>query len=149
MGVPVMRRESAGCRRPLGHSLQIWSFACTSDLWEREPCAFITARNVPISMGSKAMQASGQDQVMSHPTGVSWPECLAQFVVAANGKALDPGQRTRCGFTSDVARFPKGAADQRESNLGTFRRTRIAGPKEAVARKVAAADLLAYDLSKG
>lgn len=32
-------------------------------------------------------------------TGIGWPECLAQFVIATNNKELDPGQRTRCGFT--------------------------------------------------
>jgi hypothetical protein len=32
-------------------------------------------------------------------TGIGWPECLAQFVVATNGKRLDPGQSRRCGFT--------------------------------------------------
>lgn len=32
-------------------------------------------------------------------TGIGWPECLAQFVIATNNKPLDPGQRTRCGFS--------------------------------------------------
>jgi hypothetical protein len=33
-------------------------------------------------------------------TGIGWPECLAQFVLATNGKAIDPNQNLRCGFTS-------------------------------------------------
>jgi hypothetical protein len=33
-------------------------------------------------------------------TGIGWPECLAQFVVATNGKSLDPDQTIRCGFTN-------------------------------------------------
>ncbi|HEV2667173.1 MAG TPA: hypothetical protein VG324_19790 [Blastocatellia bacterium] len=40
--------------------------------------------------------------------GVGWPECLAQFVVATNGKKLDPGQRTRCGFTDRCGPIDKG-----------------------------------------
>jgi hypothetical protein len=41
-------------------------------------------------------------------TGIGWPECLAQFVVATNGKRLDPGQSTRCGFTKRCGPIDKG-----------------------------------------
>jgi hypothetical protein len=41
-------------------------------------------------------------------TGVGWPECLAQFVVATNGKRLDPGQSRRCGFTKRCGAIDKG-----------------------------------------
>jgi hypothetical protein len=40
-------------------------------------------------------------------TGIGWPECLAQFVVATNGRQLDPGQRTRCGFTKRCGEVSK------------------------------------------
>jgi hypothetical protein len=40
--------------------------------------------------------------------GIGWPECLAQFVVATNGKALDPGQSKRCGFTKRCGEVSKG-----------------------------------------
>lgn len=40
-------------------------------------------------------------------TGVGWPECLAQFVVATNARPLDPGQSTRCGFTDRCGPVPK------------------------------------------
>jgi hypothetical protein len=41
-------------------------------------------------------------------TGIGWPECLAQFVVASNGKRLDPGQSIRCGFTKRCGEVSKG-----------------------------------------
>ena len=41
-------------------------------------------------------------------TGIGWPECLAQFVVATNGKTLDRGQRRRCGFTKRCGEISKG-----------------------------------------
>jgi len=40
--------------------------------------------------------------------GIGWPECLAQFVVATNGKRLDPGQSLRCGFTNRCGAISKG-----------------------------------------
>ncbi len=36
------------------------------------------------------------------------PECLAQFVVATNGKKLDPGFVSRCGFTNRCGPIPQG-----------------------------------------
>jgi hypothetical protein len=41
-------------------------------------------------------------------TGVGWPECLAQFVIATNGKRLDPDQSRRCGFTKRCGSVSKG-----------------------------------------
>jgi hypothetical protein len=41
-------------------------------------------------------------------TGIGWPECLAQFVVATNGKRLDPVQRGRCGFTKRCGAVSEG-----------------------------------------
>lgn len=41
-------------------------------------------------------------------TGIGWPECLAQFVVATNGQRLDPGQRRRCGFTARCGAISEG-----------------------------------------
>jgi hypothetical protein len=40
--------------------------------------------------------------------GIGWPECLAQFVVATNGKRLDPGQSRRCGFTKRCGSISEG-----------------------------------------
>jgi hypothetical protein len=41
----------------------------------------------------------GPQHNIERATGIGWPECLAQFVVATNGKRLDRGQRTRCAFS--------------------------------------------------
>lgn len=35
------------------------------------------------------------------------PECVAQFVVATNGKSLDPRFVRRCGYIDTCGRFPK------------------------------------------
>jgi hypothetical protein len=53
-------------------------------------------------------------------TGIGWPECLAQFVVATNGKRLDRGQRTRCGFTKRCGSVSEGCRG--ETTSGATRR---------------------------
>lgn len=49
-------------------------------------------------------------------TGIGWPECLAQFVVATNNKSLDPGQKTRCGFTKRCGVVTEGCRGMLKPN---------------------------------
>jgi hypothetical protein len=48
-------------------------------------------------------------------TGIGWPECLAQFVVATNGKRLDPGQSHRCGFITRCGVVSEGCRGKPKS----------------------------------
>jgi hypothetical protein len=43
----------------------------------------------------------------STAVSIGSPECLAQFVVAVNGRELDPDFVTRCGFTTRCGPYPK------------------------------------------
>jgi len=56
-------------------------------------------------------------------TGIGWPECLAQFVVATNGKRLDPGQRRRCGFTKRCGPVSEGCRHETRRGAARSRRT--------------------------
>ena len=48
-------------------------------------------------------------------TGIGWPECLAQFVVATNGKRLDRDQSRRCGFTTRCGAVSEGCRGRPKS----------------------------------
>jgi hypothetical protein len=56
-------------------------------------------------------------------TGIGWPECLAQFVVATNGKRLDPGQRRRCGFTKRCGPVSEGCRQDKRRGGTRSRQT--------------------------
>ena len=56
-------------------------------------------------------------------TGIGWPECLAQFVVATNGKRLDPAQRRRCGFTKRCGPVSEGCRQETSRGGARSRRT--------------------------
>ena len=56
-------------------------------------------------------------------TGIGWPECLAQFVVATNGRRLDPGQRRRCGFTKRCGAVSEGCRQETRRGGARSRRT--------------------------
>ncbi|MGA7392549.1 MAG: hypothetical protein WBW78_07840 [Terrimicrobiaceae bacterium] len=56
-------------------------------------------------------------------TGIGWPECLAQFVVATSGKRLDPAQRRRCGFTKRCGPVSEGCRQETSRGGARSRRT--------------------------
>ena len=74
---------------------------------------FWTARHAPFREQTIIHEAVHLTHCAPHgttqrATGIGWPECLAQFVIATNNKELDPGQSTRCGFTKRCGAVTEG-----------------------------------------
>jgi hypothetical protein len=56
---------------------------------------------------------AGGTEDTARAASIGSPECLAQFVVAANGKKLDPDFVSRCGFTNRCGPPPKNCHETR------------------------------------